>query len=232
MTCGSSSSGRFSFTRTFLMVCGNTFRPATSCASGRRLAATIASTRMAVSRPSPVVASRERMMCPDCSPPENRAGLSHFLQHVFIAHGRAQHPDSRFAQRDLQPHVRHRGGNNGVIGQFAAALEFARQQKHDGVAIHHLAVAVGKERAVGIAIKADAQVGICAHTTSRATISGCSAPQFSLMLRPSGVRCVNSACAPERLNISGATVVAAPLAQSTTMRRRSAPGIARASQLR
>ncbi len=171
-----------------------------------------------------MVASRERMMCPDCSPPRTAPVFLHLFQHVFIAHRSAQHLDSGFAQRDLQSHVGHGGSNHRVIGQLAAALQFTRQQQHDGIAIHHVAVAIGKERAVGIAVKTDAKIGGPRQTTSRATISGCSAPQFSLMLRPSGVRCVNSACAPERLNISGATVLAAPLAQSTTMCRRSAPG--------
>ena len=38
-------------------------------------------------------------------------------------------------------------------------FEVARQQKHHGIAIYYVAVAVGKECAVGVAIKADAQIG-------------------------------------------------------------------------
>ena len=45
---------------------------------------------------------------------------------------------------------------------------------------------VGEERAIGVAVEGDTQVGLVTLNFA-ATTAGCSAPQFSLMLRPSGL---------------------------------------------
>jgi len=120
------------------------------------------------------------------------ASLAHLLQHIFIAHRRAQHFDGGFPQGDLQSHVGHGGGYHGFIGKFAAALELARHQEHDSIAIDHLAAAIGKSARSASPSKQMPRSAFRA-TTSWATTSGCRAPHFSLMLRPSGAQCVNSA---------------------------------------
>ena len=65
-------------------------------------------------------------------------------------------------------------------------------------------------------------------TTSAATTSGCSAPQYSLMFRPVGDACVMTTSPPRSLKSCGATELAAPFAQSITILRLSSvsPGTA------
>ncbi len=91
------------------------------------------------------------------------AGPPHLFQNVFIAHRCAQHLDAGLAQRDLQSHVRHGGSNHGIVRQIAALLQLAREQKHHRVAVDDVPIAVGKEGAISIAIKADPKIGFAAN---------------------------------------------------------------------
>ncbi len=78
------------------------------------------------------------------------------------------------------------------------AWQIAGGEEKDGVSVDHVAVAVGEEGAVGVAVKGDAEIGLLGATTSRATTAGWRAPQCSLMLRPSGLAWVKRTSPPAR----------------------------------
>src|SRR5580704_3047914 len=89
---------------------------------------------------------------------ENRSGLEHLLEYVLVSDIGAEHTDSRVTQRDFQTHVRHGCGNNGGTRENATRLHVARNQQQYAVAIHHSAIRVAEQDAIGIPVKGNAQI--------------------------------------------------------------------------
>ena len=115
---------------------------------------------------------------------EGSAGGEHLLEDVLVADGRAEHSDPERLSAASRPMLDMVVATT-VEGEQAAGLEIASGDQQDGVAVDDAVVLVGEEGAVGVAVEGDAHGGL-QRTTSAATISGWSAPQFSLMLRPVG----------------------------------------------
>ena len=63
------------------------------------------------------------------------------------------------AQGGFQAHVGHGRRYHQVAGQLGLGLHIAGRHQHHAIPIHHSAVGVGEERAVGIAVEGDSQVG-------------------------------------------------------------------------
>ena len=78
---------------------------------------------------------------------------------------------------------------------------------------------VDGEAAVGVAVEGEAEVGAARRRRRARSRSGWVAPHPSLMLVPSGAPSRTDTSAPTSSKSSAATGEAAPLAQSTTMRR-------------
>src|SRR5215469_6011505 len=89
---------------------------------------------------------------------ERRAGFHHFFQNILVADAGAEHADARVPQSDFQPHIRHGGGNHGVVAQRVAGLHLARGQQQDPVPVDHPPLTIAEQGPVGIAIEGDAQV--------------------------------------------------------------------------
>src|SRR6185437_11044746 len=90
---------------------------------------------------------------------EGGAGGLHLLEDVLVADWGAQHFDGAAAERRLEAHVGHGGGDDGGGGEQAAGGEVARGEQEDGVAVDDAAGVVGEEGAVGVAVKRDAEGG-------------------------------------------------------------------------
>ena len=119
---------------------------------------------------------------------ERRAGLEHFFQHIFVADVGAQHADAGFFQRDFEAHVRHGGGDDGVGFQLSLRVQIAGGGEQHAVAVDDAAGGVAEQGAVGVAVEGYTRDRTCLRI--RATIlprvSGCNAPQPSLIFFPSG----------------------------------------------
>ncbi len=73
-----------------------------------------------------------------------------------------------------------------VAGEQAACLQVPRGHEQDGVAIDNVVTRSGEEAAVGVAVEGDSELRLLPDYFA-ATVLGYSAPQWSLILRPSGV---------------------------------------------
>ncbi len=90
---------------------------------------------------------------------ERGAGVAHLFEDVLVADGGAEHADAGAGEGGFEAHVGHGGGDDEVVGQLAAGLEVAGAGEHDGVAVDDVAVLVGEEGAVGVAVEGDAEGG-------------------------------------------------------------------------
>ncbi len=61
-------------------------------------------------------------------------------------------------KRGFQTHVGHGRRHHQIAGQLGLGLHIAGRHQHHPIPIHHPAVGVGKQRAVGIAVEGDPQV--------------------------------------------------------------------------
>src|SRR5271165_6848354 len=83
-----------------------------------------------------------------------RSGVRlHHLEYVFVAYRRAQHLDLIASQRGFEAHVGHRCGHYQISFQQIPGLEIACREQEDSISVDNVAVAVGEERAVSIAVE-------------------------------------------------------------------------------
>ncbi len=90
---------------------------------------------------------------------EGGAGGEHLLEDVLVADGGAEHRDAGALEGGFEAHVGHGGGDDGGVGEQAAGVEVAGGEEQDGVAVDDVAVLVGEEGAVGVAVEGDADGG-------------------------------------------------------------------------
>ena len=168
-----------------------------------------------------VASPSRKIMWPDCSPPRIAPGLQHLLQHVLVADVGAQHPDARIAQCDLQTHVRHRSRHDRRTGQRRHEHCMSRATSRSTASPLTTCPFASLNRARSASPSKVTPRSNCPFFSAiaLATASGCSAPQLSLMFLPSGACTeIMSPAMPQARNSSGASAVAAPLAQSTSTR--------------
>jgi hypothetical protein len=95
-------------------------------------------------------------------PAEGVTVLADALDDVAVAHAGGFQFDAVFCLiASLQAEVAHHGGDQRVmLLEFPLLLEADGAEREDAVAADHLAVGIGEDDAVGIAIEGDAEVGI------------------------------------------------------------------------
>ena len=149
-------------------------------------ASTTSSTTSAVSRPSPVVAQGGKRMWPDCSPPSDASSSSSLPARSDRRPARAacEMPE-RFNAASIPCWTwSWRRRISSSVGRGLSDL--VRLCQHHGVAVDHVAMGTGKACTVRIAVEGEAQ-GRSARFHLGGDIAGdADAPQFTLILRPSG----------------------------------------------
>ena len=155
--------------------------------------------------PSPVVAYSRKITWPDCSPPRDRAQPLHLLEHVLVAHGvRTMRMPSR-SSAFSRPRFAITVETTMSPLRWPAGFQRAARGEQHGVAIHDLAASRDENGAVGVAVEGHAEIRAVRRATRCCSGSRCSAPQFRLMLRPSGSVQIAITSAPRRRNSSGAS---------------------------
>ena len=86
--------------------------------------------------------------------------LLHTLEDIFVTDRGAKHADGVAAKRCFETHVRHSGGDDGVVAKNSTLFHVTSGQQHDGVAVDDVAVRVGEHGAVGVAVECHTQVGL------------------------------------------------------------------------
>ena len=172
-------------------------------------------------------------MWPDCSPPSDspRASISSITYLSPTAQRTRSMP--RVAQRELETDVAHHGRDDRVALQPPFALQLARAHQQHRVAVDDPAAMIDEDRAIAVAVERDAHLAAALDDRPRERARDASTRSRRLMLRPSG-----SVADDDRLEARGsrttrgATVVVAPLAQSTAsvkpLERLALPGTPRA----
>ena len=182
----------------------------------------ISMTRSAVSRPSPVVDSPSRKMtCPDCSPPrvapDFSISSSTYLSPTLARSMRTPELRSAISRPMLDIVV---ATTREPASTFRAFISRAANNKTPSPFTTRPSASLNNARSASPSKVTPRSNSPFLPATTRATVSGCRAPQFSLMFLPSGEALRNVACTPESRNSSGASAVAAPCAQSTRTRNR------------
>ena len=95
------------------------------------------------------------------------AVLAHVVEHVAVADRRAHERQRQALEIALEPVVGHHGGDDAGLRQPAVGLEGLGDDGEQLVAVDDVAVLVGDDHAVGVAVERDADVG--AHLTHFAT---------------------------------------------------------------
>ena len=103
---------------------------------------------------------------------EGCAGGEHLLEDVLVADGGAEHFDAAALEGGFEAHVGHGGGDDGGVGEEAAGLQVAGGEQEDGVAVDDVAVLVGEEGAVGVAVEGDAHGGFVVRRLRRRRFRG------------------------------------------------------------
>ena len=204
--------------RTLISTCGKRRTIVAASASGSWWRPSASSSSTAVIRPSPVVWRSSAITCPDCSPPSTAPCSQHARQHVAVADVGHDGLDAEVAHGAVEAEIRHRRDDDLVARQAAGDLQVARQQRDDLVAVDDRAVRVDGQHAVGVAVEREPEVEAAGAHAARRARRGASSRTRSLMLTPSGSAAVISCSMPSCAKTSGATVEAAPCAQSTSTR--------------
>ena len=79
--------------------------------------------------------------------------LAHALDDIAVAHRRRFDADAMALHGFLEPEIAHDRRHQSVIAQFPLLLEADRTKGENPIAAHDLAVRVGEDHAVGIAIE-------------------------------------------------------------------------------
>ena len=118
-------------------------------------------------QPVPVVAYRRKITWPLCSPPRTNPPRS-------IASSTYRSPtcvratsDPVLDHRPLEPDVRHHGRHHRVAGELAGLVQPDGTRRQHLIAVDHVALGVGEERAIGVAVVRDARVGAQPHDLGR-----------------------------------------------------------------
>ncbi len=82
----------------------------------------------------------------------------HLINHVLVAHRRADHLAAAFADERVQPRVAHHRGDDRFLRQAPLRQHVPRGDRHDVVAVNHRAGFVAQQHAVGVAVVRDADV--------------------------------------------------------------------------
>ena len=82
----------------------------------------------------------------------------HFFEHVLITNVGTQHLNSGSLEGKFQSHVRHSRRHDRRLGERTVRLHLTRRQEQNGIAVYHLSLGIAKQRAVGIAVKSNADV--------------------------------------------------------------------------
>jgi hypothetical protein len=183
------------------------------------------STWSAVPRPSPVNRMSAKMMWPDCSPPSERPRDSISSITYLSPTGAAHQLDAALAQRHLEADVAHHRGDDGVARQPPLACICLAHSEHHGVAVHDAAAMIDEDGAVAVAVEGDAEPGRREHDFCAPAVGASIRSQVDVPAV--GLAADATASKPSSRNSAGATVVVAPLAQSTAMRIPARPREAR-----
>ena len=85
--------------------------------------------------------------------------LDHLLDHVTVADGGLDHLAADALHGDVEPHVAHHGGHQGVVLQGPLLDHFRGADRHDPVAVHHVAVLVHEDDPIRVAVQGDTEIG-------------------------------------------------------------------------
>ena len=148
----------FSLTRTLINTCGNGTMPSSVVSSGDRFVEhgvdEEETGQDAVSGRAPIAEDH----VPRLLAAQDRVFGDHPLEHVLVADRRAVQPDALVAEALFEPEVAHDGRDDRVAGQRAAALQAARAQEQDVVAVDHPPAPVDREAPVGVAVEREPQI--------------------------------------------------------------------------
>ena len=89
---------------------------------------------------------------------EVEAVLEHFVNHVLVADGGADHFSTGGFYRGLESGVAHHGRHQSFFGQSFLREHVERGDGHDVVAVNQFSIFVAEQNAVGVAIVRDADV--------------------------------------------------------------------------
>ncbi len=184
-TEGREASGRFSRTFTLRMTWGKFLRSAMSWPSVLPLRWTRSRTRSAVSRPSPVVALAGKRMWPDCSPPSEAPELRISSRTYLSPTGARSMRIPERAKAASRPMLDMVVATTRLPASSPRAWRSRAQASMTASPLTTLPCSSAKRARSASPSKVkpmDAPLTL----TWAATISGCRAPQCSLMLRPSG----------------------------------------------
>ena len=84
--------------------------------------------------------------------------LAHMFADIAIAHFGTGEGEIQPLEIFGKPHVRHDRGDHATALETAGAMKFARDERHDLIAIHFFTQLINHDNAVGIAIEGDANV--------------------------------------------------------------------------
>ena len=91
-------------------------------------------------------------------PPDVETAGTHFLGNIAVSYLGAMEIDAATVEKPLQTEIGHHGGNDAATGEPAAIGPIARDQRKDLVAVHDLAVLVGHQHPVRVAVQRDAEM--------------------------------------------------------------------------
>ena len=91
------------------------------------------------------------------------AVLAHMLEHVAVAHRRADQFDALPFEMPLEPEIGHHGADDAGLRQPVVFLPAFRDHRHQLVAIDDAPALVHDDHAVGVAIERDADIGAHLH---------------------------------------------------------------------
>ena len=97
-------------------------------------------------------------MWPDCSPP-SVAPVFSISSNTYLSPTLARNMRMpEFFKRNLESHIRHGRGDDGIGLQLVLRMQIARGGKQHTIAIHNTACGVAEQGAVGVAVKGHTQI--------------------------------------------------------------------------
>ena len=119
-----------------------------------------------------MVASRRKMMCPDCSPPRAKPVLVQSGQHVAVPHRGLLHGDAPLLHGPAEAEVGHHRDHHRVAGQLSPLGQVEGEQGQQLVPADHPALGVDGEQAVGVAVEGQPQMGLVLHHGAGQRVGG------------------------------------------------------------